>query len=122
MRKSLAPISGSTLNARSSIAPRASLAPAKMGVGRQSTLGGGLSTRKSSIGGRQSMAQAGRRSTIVSGSTGKQMDDPRNVKDKLFLQNAKHRLIEFLVENSYDRQISLKQLEAPSTKDFLHIL
>jgi len=122
MRKSLAPVSGNTLNARSSIAPRASLAPAKMGVGRQSTLGGGLSNRKSSIGGRQSMAQAGRRSTIVSGGTGKQMDDPRNVKDKLFLQNAKHRLIEFLVENSYDRQISLKQLEAPSTKDFLHIL
>jgi len=94
-----------------------------MGMGRQSTIGGGIMThRKSSIGARQSMAQAGRRSTIVAGGAGKAMDDPRNVKDKLFLQNAKHRLIEFLVENCFDRQISLKQLEAPSTKDFLHIL
>ena len=122
MRKSLAPVSGNTLNSRSSMAPRASLAPGKMAMGRQSILGGGMTHRKSSIGGRQSMAQAGRRSTIVAGGAGKQMDDPRNIKDKLFLQNAKHRLIEFLVENSYDRQISLKQLEAPSTKDFLHIL
>jgi kinetochore protein NDC80 len=121
MRKSLAPVSGNTLNSRNSMAPRASLAPGKMGMGRQSVLGGSMTNRKSSIGARQSMAQAGRRSTIVAG-VGKQMDDPRNVKDKMFLQSAKHRLIEFLVENSYDRQISLKQLEAPSTKDFLHIL
>jgi kinetochore protein NDC80 len=121
MRKSLAPVSGNSLNARNSMAPRASLAPGKMGMGRQSTIGG-MTNRKSSIGARQSMAQAGRRSTIMPGGGSKQMDDPRNVKDKLFLQNAKHRLIEFLVENSYDRQISLKQLEAPSTKDFLHIL
>ena len=97
--------------------PRASLAPGKMGMGRPSV----ATARKSSFGTRQSMAQAGRRSTMVAPGS-KQMDDPRNVKDKLFLQNAKHRLIEYLVENSYDRQISLKQLEAPSTKDFLHIL
>ncbi|EKX45170.1 hypothetical protein GUITHDRAFT_152754, partial [Guillardia theta CCMP2712] len=50
------------------------------------------------------------------------MDDPRNVKDKAFINAAKHRLIEFLVENNYDRQISLKQLDAPTTKDYLHIL
>ena len=123
MRKSLAPVSANTLNSRNSMAPaRASLAPGKMGMGRQSMLSGNMTSRKSSFGARQSIAQAGRRSTILGGGVGKQMDDPRNIKDKLFLQNAKHRLIEFLVENAYDRQISLKQLEAPSTKDFLHIL
>eukprot|EP00960_Hanusia_phi_P064326 765764-Hanusia_phi.AAC.2 len=121
MRKSLAPVSASSLNSRSSLAPRASLAPGKASLGRQSTLGG-FGTRKSSIGGRQSMAPGGRRSTLAAGGPSKQMEDPRNVKDKTFINAAKHRLIEFLVENNYDRQISLKQLDAPTTKDYLHIL
>jgi SMC interacting uncharacterized protein involved in chromosome segregation len=50
------------------------------------------------------------------------MEDPRNVRDKNFIRNSLQRLIEYLVENNYDRQISPKQLEAPTTKDFLHIL
>jgi kinetochore protein NDC80 len=52
----------------------------------------------------------------------KTIDDPRNIKDKAFIRAAQHRLIEFLVQNNYDRQISPKQLDAPTTKDYLHIL
>ena len=138
MRKSLAPVSGSALNSRAAIASRQSLAPVKQTVSNsRSTLGG----RSSSIGGRQSLAPSGRyfvylsswyavhssicfvyrRSTLAASGSAK-LEDPRNVKDKSFIRASLQRLIEFLVENNYDRQISQKQLEAPATKDFLHIL
>lgn len=68
------------------------------------------------------LVSVNRRSTLAAGGPTKQMDDPRNVRDKGFIRQSLHRLIEFLVENNYDRQISPKQLEAPTTKDFLHIL
>jgi kinetochore protein NDC80 len=113
MRQSLAPVSSNAMNSRASLAPgRASMAPGKIG-------GGGK--RQSSFGGRQSMAP-GRRSTLAAGGPTKQMEDPRNVREKGFVRQSLQRLIEFLVENNYDRQISPKQLEAPTTKDFLHIL
>lgn len=116
MRQSLAPVSSNALNSRASLASgRASIAPGKM-MG-MTKLGG----RNSSFGGRQSMAP-GRRSTLAAGGPIKQMDDPRNVREKGFVRQSLQRLIEFLVENNYDRQISPKQLEAPTTKDFLHIL
>jgi SMC interacting uncharacterized protein involved in chromosome segregation len=63
-----------------------------------------------------------RRSTLAASGSAKLLEDPRNVKDKTFIRTSLQRLIEFLVENNYDRQISQKQLEAPATKDFLHIL
>lgn len=115
-RKSLAPVSASTMNSRQSLAAsRQSLAPGKMSGGRAT-----LSGRKSSFGGRQSLAPGSRRSTLAPGS--KQMEDPRNVKDKAFIRASQQRVIEFLVANNYERQISQKMLEAPATKDFLHIL
>ena len=64
----------------------------------------------------------GRRSTLAAGGPTKQIDDPRPVKEKSFIRSGLQRLIEYLVENNYDRQISQKQLESPSAKDFLHVL
>ena len=63
-----------------------------------------------------------RRSTLAAAGSAKQLEDPRNTKDKAFIRTSLQRLIEFLVENNYYRQISQKQLEAPATKDFVHIL
>ena len=67
MRKSLAPVSGSALNARSSLAPRQSLAPGKQSLGNTRTAVGG---RSSSIGGRQSLAPIGRSILKALGATG----------------------------------------------------
>ena len=42
----------------------------------------------------------GRRSTLAAGGPTKQMEDPRNVREKGFVRQSLQRLIEFLVENN----------------------
>jgi SMC interacting uncharacterized protein involved in chromosome segregation len=63
-----------------------------------------------------------RRSSAVSrpSATGKRQD-PRDVKDKVYIRNCKRRLISFLVENGYNRPITEQTVAAPTSKDFFHM-
>ncbi|EOB08799.1 Kinetochore protein NDC80-like protein, partial [Anas platyrhynchos] len=47
--------------------------------------------------------------------------DPRPVNDKAFIQQCIKQLCEFLVDNGYAHNVSMKTLQSPSAKDFLKI-
>ncbi|NXW94540.1 NDC80 protein, partial [Alopecoenas beccarii] len=47
--------------------------------------------------------------------------DPRPLHDKTFIQQCIKQLCEFLSENGYAHNVSLKSLQSPSVKDFLKI-
>ncbi|KAK4828259.1 hypothetical protein QYF61_024866 [Mycteria americana] len=47
--------------------------------------------------------------------------DPRPLHDKAFIQQCIKQLCEFLVENGYAHNVSMKSLQSPSVKDFLKI-
>uniref|UniRef100_A0A8C3H5B1 Kinetochore protein NDC80 n=1 Tax=Chrysemys picta bellii TaxID=8478 RepID=A0A8C3H5B1_CHRPI len=47
--------------------------------------------------------------------------DPRPLHDKAFIQQCIRQLCEFLVENGYAHNVSMKSLQSPSVKDFLKI-
>nr|2VE7_A Chain A, KINETOCHORE PROTEIN HEC1, KINETOCHORE PROTEIN SPC25 [Homo sapiens]2VE7_B Chain B, KINETOCHORE PROTEIN HEC1, KINETOCHORE PROTEIN SPC25 [Homo sapiens]3IZ0_C Chain C, NDC80-SPC25 chimera protein, Chain B from PDB 2VE7 (Ndc80 bonsai) [Homo sapiens]3IZ0_E Chain E, NDC80-SPC25 chimera protein, Chain B from PDB 2VE7 (Ndc80 bonsai) [Homo sapiens] len=47
--------------------------------------------------------------------------DPRPLNDKAFIQQCIRQLCEFLTENGYAHNVSMKSLQAPSVKDFLKI-
>lgn len=108
MRSALQPISASQAN-------RMSLGP-KTAAARKSSIG----ARRPSMDVRASIAAA-RRSTLAGGPQ-KSVDDPRPLKDPQWRTGAIRRVIEFLVSNGYNATVSVKQLQAPSTKDFLQIL
>uniref|UniRef100_A0A8C3KWL2 Kinetochore protein NDC80 n=1 Tax=Calidris pygmaea TaxID=425635 RepID=A0A8C3KWL2_9CHAR len=47
--------------------------------------------------------------------------DPRPLHDKAFIQQCIKQLCEFLVQNGYAHNVSMKSLQSPSVKDFLKI-
>ncbi|NXD20601.1 NDC80 protein, partial [Spelaeornis formosus] len=47
--------------------------------------------------------------------------DPRPLHDKAFIQQCIKKLCEFLMENAYAHNVSMKSLQSPSVKDFLKI-
>uniref|UniRef100_G1NZZ3 Kinetochore protein NDC80 n=1 Tax=Myotis lucifugus TaxID=59463 RepID=G1NZZ3_MYOLU len=49
------------------------------------------------------------------------VQDPRPLNDKAFIQQCIRLLCEFLTENGYAYNVSMKSLQAPSVKDFLKI-
>jgi|TARA_B100000513_G_scaffold44013_1_gene16645 kinetochore protein NDC80 len=48
--------------------------------------------------------------------------DPRQISDKSYMHKSIRKLIHYLSEHGYDRAISPQILNAPTTKDFVHIL
>nr|XP_048292032.1 kinetochore protein NDC80 homolog [Myodes glareolus] len=54
-------------------------------------------------------------------SSSEKIKDPRPLKDKAFIQQCTQKLYEFLTENGYVHSVSIKSLQAPSTKGFLKI-
>ncbi|KAM9172577.1 kinetochore protein NDC80 homolog isoform 4-T5 [Pangshura tecta] len=49
------------------------------------------------------------------------LKDPRPLHDKTYIQQCIRQLCEFLVENGYAQNVSVKSLQTPSTKDFFRI-
>ncbi|XP_030388721.1 kinetochore protein NDC80 homolog isoform X3 [Gopherus evgoodei] len=49
------------------------------------------------------------------------LKDPRPLHDKAYIQQCIRQLCEFLVENGYAQNVSVKSLQTPSTKDFFRI-
>ncbi|NWR15425.1 NDC80 protein, partial [Emberiza fucata] len=81
----------------------------------------GASERKvSCFGNRVSGAGASRSSQYGVFGTEK-IKDPRPLHDKAFIQQCIKKLCEFLVENGYAHNVSMKSLQSPSVKDFLKI-
>ncbi|NXM54046.1 NDC80 protein, partial [Illadopsis cleaveri] len=81
----------------------------------------GASERKvSCFGNRASGAGASRSSQYGVFGTEK-IKDPRPLHDKAFIQQCIKKLCEFLVENAYAHNVSMKSLQSPSVKDFLKI-
>ncbi|TRZ24991.1 hypothetical protein HGM15179_002096 [Zosterops borbonicus] len=81
----------------------------------------GASERKvSCFGSRASGAGASRSSQYGVFGTEK-IKDPRPLHDKAFIQQCIKKLCEFLVENGYAHNVSMKSLQSPSVKDFLKI-
>ncbi|XP_005358438.1 kinetochore protein NDC80 homolog [Microtus ochrogaster] len=54
-------------------------------------------------------------------SRSEMMKDPRPLNDKAFIHECIKQLYKFLTENGYKYHLSIKSLQAPSTKDFLGI-
>uniref|UniRef100_A0A8C6GFM8 Kinetochore protein NDC80 n=1 Tax=Mus spicilegus TaxID=10103 RepID=A0A8C6GFM8_MUSSI len=54
-------------------------------------------------------------------SSSEKIKDPRPLNDKAFIQQCIRQLYEFLTENGYVYSVSMKSLQAPSTKEFLKI-
>ncbi|NXI24553.1 NDC80 protein, partial [Sterrhoptilus dennistouni] len=81
----------------------------------------GASERKvSCFGSRASGAGVSRSSQYGVFGTEK-IKDPRPLHDKAFIQQCIKKLCEFLVENGYAHNVSMKSLQSPSVKDFLKI-
>ncbi|XP_066038938.1 kinetochore protein NDC80 homolog [Chamaea fasciata] len=81
----------------------------------------GASERKvSCFGNRASGAGVSRSSQYGVFGTEK-IKDPRPLHDKTFIQQCIKKLCEFLVENAYAHNVSMKSLQSPSVKDFLKI-
>ncbi|XP_054147334.1 kinetochore protein NDC80 homolog [Melozone crissalis] len=69
-----------------------------------------------------SASGAGGSSSSLYGVFGtKKIKDPRPLHDKTFIQQCIQKLYEFLVENAYAHDVSVKSLQSPSVKDFLKI-
>ncbi|KAM7180090.1 kinetochore protein NDC80 homolog isoform 1-T1 [Macrochelys suwanniensis] len=49
------------------------------------------------------------------------LKDPRPLHDQAYIQQCIRQLCEFLVENGYAQNVSMKSLQTPSTKDFFRI-
>ena len=56
------------------------------------------------------------------GRGGTRPADPRQISDKAFKERSVRKLIEYLLQNGYERMISPQILTAPSTKDFVFII
>ncbi|XP_029434232.1 kinetochore protein NDC80 homolog [Rhinatrema bivittatum] len=79
------------------------------------------SERKTSFFGKRSSAGTIRTSQYGAFGGVEKMKDPRPLQDKSFVQQCIRQLCEFLGENGYAPNISVKTLQSPSTKDFLKI-
>ncbi|KAJ7428231.1 Kinetochore protein NDC80 like protein [Willisornis vidua] len=81
----------------------------------------GTSERKMSILGKRASGAGGSRNSQYGVFGPAKMKDPRPLQDKAFIQQCIKQLCEFLVENAYAGNVSVKSLQSPSVKDFLKI-
>lgn len=79
------------------------------------------SERKVSIFGKRTSGHGSRNSQLGIFSSSEKIKDPRPLNDKAFIQQCTRQLYEFLIENGNVHGVSMKSLQAPSTKDFLRI-
>ncbi|KAK7796239.1 hypothetical protein U0070_012866, partial [Myodes glareolus] len=64
---------------------------------------------------------ASERKVSIFGKSSEKIKDPRPLKDKAFIQQCIQKLYEVFYKNGYVHSVSIKSLQAPSTKDFLKI-
>ncbi|XP_005517289.1 PREDICTED: kinetochore protein NDC80 homolog [Pseudopodoces humilis] len=81
----------------------------------------GASERKVSCFGNRASGAGGSRSSQYSVFGTEKIKDPRPLHDKTFIQQCIKKLCEFLLENGYTHNVSMKSLQSPSVKDFLKI-
>ncbi|NWT24274.1 NDC80 protein, partial [Cardinalis cardinalis] len=81
----------------------------------------GASERKVSCFGNRASGAGGSRSSQYGVFGTEKIKDPRPLHDKAFIQQCIKKLCEFLVENAYAHNVSVKSLQSPSVKDFLKI-
>ncbi|XP_005418332.1 kinetochore protein NDC80 homolog [Geospiza fortis] len=81
----------------------------------------GASERKVSCFGNRASGAGGSRSSQYGVFGTEKIKDPRPLHDKAFIQQCIKKLCEFLVENAYAHNVSMKSLQSPSVKDFLKI-
>ncbi|XP_041255293.1 kinetochore protein NDC80 homolog [Onychostruthus taczanowskii] len=81
----------------------------------------GASERKVSCFGNRASGAGGSRSSQFGVFGTEKIKDPRPLHDKAFIQQCIKKLCEFLVENAYAHNVSMKSLQSPSVKDFLKI-
>ncbi|NXQ52809.1 NDC80 protein, partial [Anthoscopus minutus] len=81
----------------------------------------GASERKVSCFGNRASGAGGSRSSQYGVFGTEKMKDPRPLHDKTFIQQCIKKLCEFLLENAYAHNVSIKSLQSPSVKDFLKI-
>ncbi|KAM7126651.1 kinetochore protein NDC80 homolog isoform 2-T3 [Molossus nigricans] len=79
------------------------------------------SERKVSVFGKRTSGPGSRNSQFGIFSCSEKIKDPRPLNDKAFIQQCIRLLCEFLTENGYAHNVSMKSLQAPSVKDFLKI-
>ncbi|XP_003464498.1 kinetochore protein NDC80 homolog [Cavia porcellus] len=79
------------------------------------------SERKVSVFGKRTSGHGSRNSQLGIFSSSEKIKDPRPLNDKAFIQQCIRQLCEFLTENGYVYNVSMKSLQAPSVKDFLKI-
>ncbi|XP_014743942.1 PREDICTED: kinetochore protein NDC80 homolog isoform X2 [Sturnus vulgaris] len=79
------------------------------------------SERKISCVGNKVSGAGGSRSSQCGVFGTEKIKDPRPLQDKAFIQQCIKKLHEFLVENGYGHNVSMKSLQSPSVKDFLKI-
>ncbi|XP_059562504.1 kinetochore protein NDC80 homolog isoform X1 [Myotis daubentonii] len=79
------------------------------------------SERKVSLFGKRTSGTGSRNSQFGIFSCSEKIKDPRPLNDKAFIQQCIRLLCEFLTENGYAYNVSMKSLQAPSVKDFLKI-
>ncbi|NWT78069.1 NDC80 protein, partial [Lanius ludovicianus] len=81
----------------------------------------GASERKVSCFGKRASGAGGSRNSQYNVFGTEKIKDPRPLHDKAFIQQCIKKLCEFLVENAYAPNVSMKSLQSPSVKDFLKI-
>ncbi|NXC43735.1 NDC80 protein, partial [Penelope pileata] len=79
------------------------------------------SERKVSIFGKRTSGAGGSRNSQYGVFGTEKIKDPRPLHDKAFIQQCIKQLCEFLVENGYAHNVSMKSLQSPSVKDFIKI-
>ncbi|NXI48368.1 NDC80 protein, partial [Galbula dea] len=81
----------------------------------------GTSERKVSFFGKRASGTGGPRNSQYGVFGTEKIKDPRPLHDKAFIQQCIKQLSEFLAENGYAHNVSMKSLQSPSVKDFLKI-
>ncbi|NXF09680.1 NDC80 protein, partial [Smithornis capensis] len=81
----------------------------------------GTSERKISIFGKRASGAGGSRNSQYGVFGTEKIKDPRPLQEKAYIQQCIKQLCEFLVENAYAHNVSMKSLQSPSVKDFLKI-
>ncbi|NXA33548.1 NDC80 protein, partial [Eudromia elegans] len=81
----------------------------------------GTSERKVSFFGKRTSSVGGSRNSQYGVFGTEKIKDPRPLHDKAYIQQCIKQLCEFLVENGYAHNVSMKSLQSPSVKDFLKI-
>lgn len=79
------------------------------------------SERSSNLFGKRSSTGTVRTSQYGAYGGAEKIKEPRPLHDKSYIQQCIRQLCEFLVENGYSQNISVKSLQAPSSKDFVKI-